>query len=86
MPDLYRLVPSENPQNWTTGIVLEAGDDEKAAKVVSTGIPVQLNADDRKKVEKLGFSVEQVSKEDAAEASKGPGDSAGAATRKDTDK
>lgn len=85
----YRLVPSENPQNWTTAVVLERDDDGNPSKVVTTGIPVSLNAEDRKTVEKLGFSTEQVSKEDAeAEATKGAGDDVAGATttRKDNDK
>lgn len=90
MPDFYRLVPSD-PNNGTTAVVLETGDDGQPTKVVSTGIPVQLNAEDRKRVEALGFELESVSKEDAEKATSARGaggDIAGAAPvlSKDNDK
>lgn len=81
MPDFYRLVTSD-PNDGTTGVVLEKDDDGQPTKVVSTGIPVQLNAEDRKKVESLGYTLDSVSKEEAEEAAKRGavgGDVAGAA-------
>jgi hypothetical protein len=80
MPDFYRLVRSDDPNDGTTAVVL-TGDDEQSTKVVSTRIPVQLNAHDRKRVEALGYGVETVSKEDAekAEADEVVGDDVAAA-------
>lgn len=78
MPDFYRLVSTTNPNtDWTNEIVLAVDEDGEPTKVVSTGIPVQLNAEDRKKVEALGFALETTTKEEAEKAQASGGAVAG---------
>jgi hypothetical protein len=68
----YKLVGTPNPHtNWTTEVVLERDEDGNVTKSVGA-VPSKLNADDRKKVEEMGFTLEQVSKEEAEAAAATP--------------
>jgi len=64
----YKLVGTGNRHSdWTTGVVLERDDDGNVTKEVTTaGNP--LSAEDKEKVEAMGFKLEKVSKADAEEA------------------
>ena len=64
----YKLVGTGNRHtDWTTGVVLERDDDGNVTKeVTAAGSP--LSAEDKEKVEALGFKLEKVSKAEAEEA------------------
>lgn len=69
MAENYKLVGTTNSHtDWTAEVVLEKDDNGKPTKVVSATVPGELSAEDRKRVEDLGYSVEKVSKEEAEEA------------------
>ena len=76
----YRLVGSDNPTDGTTSVVLERDEDGNVTKE-ATAAGSALSAEDKEKVESLGYTLEQVSKEDAeqAAASQAGSDVAGAA-------
>lgn len=68
MADYYKLVSSTNPHtDWVTEIVLERDKEGNATKSVSAA-GGELSADDRKKVEDLGYTVEKVTKSEVQEA------------------
>lgn len=69
MADYYKLVSTTNRHtDWTAEVVLEVDDTGEPTKVVSATRPAQLSAENRKKVESLGYGLESVSKEEADEA------------------
>lgn len=68
--DYYKLVSTTNRHtDWTTEVILEKDENGEPTKVARAGEPVQLTADDRKKLEGLGYTVEQSSKSEADEVS-----------------
>ena len=80
----YKLVGHrDSVTNWTTEVVLEVNDAGEPTKVVRVGQPEKLTAEDRQKLESLGFVVESSSAEEAEQAAQSqqvPGsDVAGAA-------
>jgi hypothetical protein len=83
--DNYVLTGSTNRHtDWTTGVVLERDEETgEVTKEVSAVQASELSADDVKRVEELGYSVEKVTKAEAEElaerASAVGGDTAGAA-------
>jgi len=73
--DTYYKVTGGNPHtNWTTEVVLERDEETgEVTKSVEVGVPIKLNAEDRKALEKLGFTVESSSAKEAEEvAESGP--------------
>ena len=86
MADYYKLVSTTNRHtDWTAEVVLEVDETTgEPTKVVRAGEPVQLSAEDRKKVEALGYGLESASKDEVEQfeeraASGAAGDVAGAA-------
>lgn len=68
MSDTYYKVTSTNPHtDWTAEVVLERDDEGNATKSVVLGVPSQLNQDDRKALEALGYTVESSTKSEAEE-------------------
>ena len=68
MSDYYKLIGHQQSEtNWTTEVVLEVDDDGNPTKVVSAGVPDQLSAEDRGKLEELGFIVEKTTAAEAKE-------------------
>lgn len=52
-------------ENWTTGVVLEVDEETgDPTKVVKAGEPVNLSKQDQDKLEGLGFTFEESSKEE----------------------
>lgn len=82
MSDTYYKVTGGNPNtNWTSEVVLERDDETgEVTKSVQIGVPAQINAEDRKALEQLGFKVESSSKSEAegvAESGPAPEDTPG---------
>jgi hypothetical protein len=80
--DYYKLVSTTNRHtDWTTEVVLAR--DEKTGEptsVVRAGEPTKLSAEDRKKLEALGYKFEQSSKSEADEVAEVRASTAGTDT------
>lgn len=57
--------------DWTTEIVLERDEAGEVTKVVKAGVPVNLTADEQKKLEGLGYTFDDSSAEEAKEYEEG---------------
>jgi hypothetical protein len=69
MSDYYKLVGHKNStQSWSAGVVLERDGEGNVTKQILVGEPTsELTAEDRKKVEDLGFVLEKSSAKEAEE-------------------
>lgn len=66
MSHYYKLVNNKDPHtSWTSEVVLERDSDGNVSKSARVGEPAQFSAEDKKKLEGLGFSFESSSKEEA---------------------
>lgn len=69
MADYYKLAGSNNSTvDWTTEVILEKDDEGNVTKAVGASSPAQLNKSDLDKLEELGYTVEESSKEEAEKA------------------
>jgi hypothetical protein len=63
-----KLVGTENRhEDWTTEVVLERDNEGNVTKSIKAGVPVEITAEERKKLEGLGLTLEDSSAQEAKE-------------------